>query len=128
MAGFVERLEEINALADSSPGFVWRLQCENGDATTIRIYDDPTILVNLSVWETVGQLRDFVYRSFHRELLRARATWFAPLNGHHLVVWPVAIGHEPAIDEACARLELLRREGPSERAFTFASTPENWRG
>lgn len=121
MAGFVARLEEINALADRSPGFVWRLQTEHGDATAIRVFDDPTLIVNLSVWQSLAALRDFVYRSDHRELLRDRNHWFERSARPHMVLWRVPAGHLPDLEEACARLEQLRAEGPTARAFTFAT-------
>ncbi|HEY7816818.1 MAG TPA: DUF3291 domain-containing protein, partial [Vicinamibacteria bacterium] len=83
MSGFVARLAEINALADGSPGFVWRLQTDQGDATYLRPYDDDRILFNLSVWEDVETLRQYVYRSAHRELLRSRRQWFTSLEQAH---------------------------------------------
>src|SRR5215467_9684073 len=80
MQGFVARLDEINALADGSPGFVWRLQTDAGNATYLRPYDDERIIVNMSVWETVEDLKNFVYRSRHSELLRSRQDWFEKLE------------------------------------------------
>ncbi len=119
MAGFAARLDEINALADRSPGFVWRLQTDGGDATELRVFPDPLTLVNLSVWESVDALRAFTYRSDHRELLRGRAAWFEPTNEPHLVLWWVPAGEVPTVEEARHRLELLRAAGPSPEAFTF---------
>jgi heme-degrading monooxygenase HmoA len=119
MASFVARLEPINALADDSPGFVWRLQSEEGDATALRVFEDPDVLVNLSVWESLDALRNFVYRSEHRELLKARAQWFAGNEAPHLVLWWVAAGTLPSVEEAKEKLALLRSHGPSEHAFDF---------
>lgn len=127
MAGFTNRLAEINELADRAPGFRWRLACEDDTATSVRVFGDDTLLVNLSVWSTLEDLRRFVYRTVHREMLRQRAEWFAPLTGHHLVLWAVPAGHQPAVAEACERLLMLRRDGPSPDAFTFASAPPQWR-
>ncbi len=76
LAEFVARLKDINALADSSPGFVWRLATATGNATALRPYDDDRILFNLSVWESPEQLRDFIYRSVHVEVMRQRKSWF----------------------------------------------------
>lgn len=119
MAGFVARLDEINALADRSRGFVWRLQTEEGDATAIRAFDDPLILVNMSVWESIEALKSFVYQSDHVELLRARREWFEPPPGPSLVMWWIEAGHIPALEEAKARLDQLTIKGPSPAAFDF---------
>lgn len=119
MAGFVARLDEINALADHSPGFVWRLQTTEGNATYIRPYDDDRILVNLSVWETVEHLQQFVYRTVHSELLQKRNDWFEKLAGVYVALWWVPVGHNPGVDEARDRLKHLEMNGPSPAAFTF---------
>lgn len=119
MAGFVARLEEINALADSSTGFVWRLQTEGGDATYLRPYDDDRILFNLSVWESVEDLKTYVYQSAHAELLRQRHEWFEKFTGMFAALWWVPIGHIPGVDEAKKRLAHLEKHGPTPFAFTF---------
>ena len=119
MAGFVARLEEINALADSAPGFVWRLQTEEGDATYLRPFDDDRILVNLSVWESVEQLKDFTYRTAHSELIRDRREWFEHFKGAQLAMWWVPAGHRPGIDEAKKRLAHIDEHGPTQFAFNF---------
>jgi Domain of unknown function (DUF3291) len=119
MAGFVERLDEINALADGSPGFVWRLQTPEGNATYLRPYADDRILFNLSVWETVEDLRIYVYRSAHAEVLRQRQDWFEKFGAPTVTLWWVPAGHIPSIDEAKKRLERLQEEGPTAFAFTF---------
>ena len=119
MGGFVSRLEEINALADRSPGFVWRLQSEEGDATALRVFEDPLMLVNMSVWRSIEELKEFVYRSAHVELIRDREAWFEKLGTAHQVLWWVPEGHVPSVEEAKAKLELIRENGPSPEAFTF---------
>ncbi len=119
MAGFVARLGEINALADRSPGFVWRLQTPEGNATYLRPYEDDRILFNLSVWETVEQLKDYVYRTAHAELLKQRRDWFEQFDGAQVAMWWVPGGHIPGIDEAKTRLAHLEEHGPSQFAFTF---------
>ncbi len=119
MAGFVARLDEINALADQTPGFVWRLQTDDGDATSIRAFEDELVLVNMSVWESVEALKQFVFQSRHVELLRARRDWFEPSTGPYLVMWWIEAGHIPSLEEAKARLDLLAAKGPSPDAFTF---------
>jgi Domain of unknown function (DUF3291) len=119
MSGFVARLDEINALADRSPGFVWRLQTEEGNATYLRPYDDERILINMSVWESVEALEAFVYRSLHVELLRQRHEWFEKFEGVYAALWWVPAGHRPSVDEARKRLRRLEEEGPTPFAFTF---------
>ena len=80
MAGFVARLDEINALADGSPGFVWRFQTAEGNATAVRPYDDERVLFNLSVWETLDDLRQYVYRSAHSQLIVLHSAGFVALT------------------------------------------------
>ncbi len=119
MAGFVTRLDEINALADRSPGFVWRLQDSAGNATYLRPYDDDRILFNMSVWETVEDLRQYVYQGVHVELLRQRNDWFARFEGAYMALWWVPAGHRPSIDEAKKRLASVAEKGATPFAFTF---------
>lgn len=119
MAGFVAQLDPINALADRSPGFVWRLQDDAGDATSIRVFDDALILVNMSVWETLAALRAYVYRSAHLGALRDRKRWFELPDGPHLALWWIPAGHVPTPEEGKQRLEHLRRHGPTPDAFSF---------
>lgn len=120
LAGFVARLEDINALADVSPGFIWRLQTEAGDATALRPYGDERILFNLSVWENPGALRAFVYKSAHAGVMRQRKSWFERFDGAYYALWWVPAGHIPSIPEAKERLQHLRESGESARAFSFA--------
>jgi hypothetical protein len=119
MNGFVSRLDDLNALADGSPGFVWRLQTDAGNATYLRPYDDDRILVNMSVWETIEDLHNYVYRTVHAELLRGRGQWFEKFAGTYLALWWVPAGHRPGMDEAKKRLARLEAEGPTPFAFTF---------
>jgi hypothetical protein len=122
MADFVANLERINALADRSHGFVWRLQTQEGDATALRPFGE-SILVNMSVWEDLGSLKDFVYKSAHVDFVRRRKEWFERMSETFLVLWWVPEGHRPTIAEAKARLELLRQHGPTPQAFDFGSAP-----
>ena len=122
MAGFRARLDPVNALADQSPGFVWRLQTEDGDATAIRPYEDDDLMaINLSVWESLESLRQFVYKSHHVESLRNREQWFEPIEGPILALWWIPDGHIPTVPEARERLEHLKEHGPTAHAFTFRS-------
>jgi len=122
MNGFVSRLDQINQLADESPGFVWRLQTDAGDATSIRVFDDPLLLVNMSVWESIEALRYFVYKSLHVELVRDRAAWFTTLGSVHQVLWWIPYGHIPSAQEAIQKLEHVRRNGATQDGFTFATS------
>ncbi len=115
-------LDPINAIADTSPGFVWRLETPEGNATAIRPYDDERILVNMSVWESIETLREFAYRSAHADVLRRRREWFERYEGPSMVIWWVPADHIPGIEEAKERLALLARDGPTPRAFTFRDT------
>jgi hypothetical protein len=119
LAEFVAQLPPINALADQSPGFVWRLQTESGDATSIKVYDDDMIIVNLTVWENVESLRDFAYKSAHAGVMRDRKRWFEKFDGPYMALWWVPEGHIPSTQEAKERLEHLREHGDSEYAFSF---------
>jgi hypothetical protein len=119
MYGFASRLAEINALADNAPGFIWRLQSDDGDATSIHVYDDDMLLINMSVWESIDALFEYTYRSDHVQLLRGRAEWFERLESHHMAMWWVPEGHIPTPQEAKARLEHLDAHGPTPHAFMF---------
>ncbi|MFL5895165.1 MAG: DUF3291 domain-containing protein [Thermoleophilaceae bacterium] len=119
LADFMALLEPVNALADRSPGFVWRLQDETGDATSIRAFGDDRLIVNMSVWESVEDLRAFVYKGLHVEVFRRRREWFDRFASMHLVLWWVEAGTVPTLDEAKARLDHLDAHGPTPYAFTF---------
>jgi hypothetical protein len=119
MAGFVALLPELNALADASPGFVWRLTDDGGaDATSLRPYGDD-IMVNMSVWESVEALREYTYRSAHLEPLRRRREWFLPYGEPMLALWWVPAGTIPTLHDGVARLALLAEHGPGPDSFTF---------
>ena len=118
MADFVANLVRINALAEASPGYVWRLQTEDGDATALRPLGENT-LVNISVWKDVESLNKYVYSSAHVEIMRRRKEWFERMREAFVVLWWVRKGHRPTTDEAIGKLELLRANGPTREAFTF---------
>lgn len=119
MADFKANLDRINALAEATPGFVWRLQTEEGDATAIRHFEDENLLVNMSVWRDVASLNHYVYHTDHVSIMRRRREWFERMSEAIMVLWWVPAGHEPTVPEAIQRLELLRAQGPSAQAFTF---------
>lgn len=119
MAKFVAALEPINTLADASPGFVWRLQDDEGDATSIPVFGDNMLLVNMSVWASVEALQEFVYCSGHAEIMRRRRSWFDKATEAYLALWWVPKGHRPTVAEAESRLKTLRDNGPTHSVFTF---------
>jgi hypothetical protein len=118
MAEFMALLDPVNAVADASPGFVWRLQTEEGNATALRPYGDDRMIVNMSVWESIDDLAAFVYRSGHVDVMRRRREWFEPMKPF-MVLWWILAGELPTVDEAKERLEHLRVHGPTPYAFTF---------
>lgn len=118
LADFVANLDRINALAEQSPGFVWRLQTEEGDATALRPFGEDT-LVNLTVWADLESLHSYVYKSAHVEIMRRRKEWFRSMKKAHMVMWWVPRGHIPSLTEAETKMTLLREHGPRRDAFTF---------
>lgn len=118
MSGFVARLDEINALADDAEGFIWRLQTEDGDATSLRPYEDERIIVNMSVWQDIDSLFDFTYRSTHKELLKDRKGWFEHMK-IFMCLWWIPAGSIPTTDDAKARLAYIEAHGITPYAFSF---------
>jgi hypothetical protein len=138
LSDFVANLDRINALADDSLGFVWRLQTEDGDATGIDYFGSEKI-VNLFVWDSVDALHNYVYRSAHVEIMSRKKEWFQKMGESHMVLWWVPSGNIPSIEEASNKLNILRERGPTVDAFIFkkafpapsnlASAPaETWGG
>jgi hypothetical protein len=119
MAEFVSNLVPINTLAEKSSGFVWRFQTPEGDATSVRVFNDDQIIINLSVWESVDSLFQFAYNSQHTDYFRRRKEWFEKMEVPVLVMWWVPEGHVPTLVEAKEKLELLEKRGPTPLAFTF---------
>lgn len=109
---FVEQLDDINALADNSPGFVWRLQSESGNATDIVVDDNPMLIVNMSVWRDVEALFEFAYKTAHRQVIADRRQWFKRPDGAYQVLWWVRAGNQPSVDEGMAKLQLLQTSDP----------------
>ena len=119
MHGFVSKLDYINGLSEQAPGFVWRHQTAEGNSTAVRPYPDRSILITLSVWESMEAAYSFIYRNQHAEMLRQRDKWFEHIEGFYIVLWWVPAGHIPEVEEGVERLEYLRQHGPSPYAFTF---------
>ena len=120
MADFKLLLDAVNALADASPGFVWRLKTEDGDTTAIRAFDDDLVIVNMSVWAGLEALRAYTYHSSHIYVLKRRRDWFDRMGEASNVLWWVQVGHLPTVAEGKARLEHLRQHGDTAHAFSFA--------
>jgi hypothetical protein len=122
MVDFVKNVDRINALADNSPGFVWRLTDDSGaDAYTIQAFDSPFILINMSVWTDRESLFNYVYKSGHLEIFRRKKEWFRKIKKMHMVLWYIEEGHIPTIEEGKERLKYLQEHGESEQAFSFKS-------
>jgi GNAT superfamily N-acetyltransferase len=131
-AGFADGIAAMNALGESSDGFVWRLQTDDGDATSLRVFPDPMTIVNLTVWRDPASLKAFAYRTEHGDFVRRRDDWFTPRQPGHagasVALWWVPAGSRPSLDEAKARLAMLQTWGPSPWAFTFGSVREHGGG
>ena len=123
VADFVNNLDRVNAVAERSEGFVWRLKDEDGNATSIQAFDDPRVIVNLSVWQTPETLEKFVWQTVHKQVYARRAEWFAVMEKMHFAMWWVDEGHEPSALEARERLEHLQAHGDSDHAFGWEHLP-----
>ena len=119
MADFVANLEVINKLAEASEGFIWRLKGDYDNATSIKVYDDEFILVNMSVWKDVDSLFRYAYQSQHIEIFKRRREWFEKMTQMHFALWFVPEGHQPSVEEATQRLDYLRANGETPYAFSF---------
>jgi hypothetical protein len=120
IAAFVAQLEPINALADKAPGFVWRLKSESGNATDIAYNDDPLVIVNMSVWESIEALRNFAYKSNHVKVFRDRPKWFEKMDKPSYCLWWVPSDHIPKLAEGCKRLEHYQKHGATPHSFWFS--------
>jgi len=120
MAGFMTQLDPVNAVADRSPGFIWRLQSSSGNAPDIPFTDDPALHMTMSVWESLDALRDFTYRAHHLEVFRDRAKWFEKLDRSSYCLWWIPIGHIPTVPEGRQRIEHFWAHGATPFSFWFA--------
>ena len=121
MKEFADNLDPINAIAESSPGFIWRLKDDSGNATGIQAFDEPDILVNMSVWESDEALKHFMLKTHHVDFLKRRREWFVRPLEATTVLWWIPEGHIPTLEEAIERLTHLRKHGESPHAFSFKS-------
>jgi hypothetical protein len=116
---FFDALDEVNALAEASPGFVWRLTGEGNNAADIQPTVDPLVLINMSVWEDAESLFHYVYRSSHTEVMVRRREFFERFEGAYQALWWVPAGTPPTINDGLSRLWHIDRFGPTSHAFTF---------
>jgi hypothetical protein len=123
MRDFVDNVERVNGLADKIKGFVWRLADESGNAMGMTVYDDRSVLPNLTVWENVEALERFVWKTVHSRFYGRREQWFEPIETP-LVMWHIPAGYRPGMEEGVARLDHLRENGPSDYAFGWESQPK----
>lgn len=119
MADFVANLDRINALAEGSDGFIWRLKTEGNNATDIKVYDDDFIIVNMSVWRNIDALFAFTYKSSHTEVFKRRKEWFEKMSDMHMCLWYVEEDRMPAAIDTVDRLDYIRKHGETPYAFTF---------
>lgn len=119
MSGFVNNLDRINALAEESIGFIWRLTGEEDNATAIKVFDDDSIIINMSVWQDVESLKNYVYNTAHVEIMKRKKEWFSKMESIHMVLWNIPEGHTPTPKEAKERLAYLNENGESDYAFNF---------
>lgn len=119
MADFVSNLDRINQIADNSDGFVWRLKDDSNNATSVKVFDDDFLIVNMSVWENTDALFQFVYRSGHLEIFKRRKEWFETMPEMHMALWYTPTEKTPTVDEAVERLVYLREHGETPFSFSF---------
>lgn len=117
MADFMAGIDTLNSIADRSPGFVWKYETGTAGVVQEDVDNDPLILVNLTVWESVETLQHFVWKTLHKHFVNRKADWFQAIDRAHFVMWWIAKGHRPTLDEARAKLETLRQNGSSKAAF-----------
>jgi len=116
---FTAQLDAVNALADDSPGFIWRLQGEDGNAMAIQAFEDTNMLINMSVWESAEALFDYTYKTAHTKIMARRKEWFGAFKDASMALWWIPAGHIPSAAEGRARLDIISKSGPNPEAFTF---------
>ena len=119
MGGFVKQLAAVNSEGENSSGFVWILKDETGTAVNFNLFDDPSLLVNLTVWHDIESMKQFVYNGLHQKVFKERRQWFDAMDKAHLAMWWVPQGHIPTLLEAKDKMETLWAYGPSKEVFTF---------
>ncbi len=128
MADFMNNLDRINALAERSPGFVWRMKSDSGNATDIAVPGDETMISNMSVWDDVTTLGNYVFNTVHARFYERRHEFFEAMTSHHFVMWHVPDGHIPTLAEAMERLRHLDAHGSTDHAFGWDYVDQSaWR-
>ncbi len=128
MAGFMDNLDRINTLAERAPGFVWRMKSDSGNATDIAVPGDAEMISNLSVWEDVASLGAYVFNTVHAQFYNRKERWFVQMERPHFVMWWVADGHIPTLQEAMERLKHLQDNGSTDHAFGWDAVDTSaWR-
>ena len=123
MGDFKAGLDLVNGIAERSPGFIWRLKDEANNATSFRAFDDPELLINLSVWRNAESLEQFVWQTVHKRFYARKGEWFEKIATPHFAMWWIPEGHRPGLAEARERIEYLWAHGPGERAFGWEGLP-----
>jgi hypothetical protein len=121
---FASALDKVNGVAERMPGFIWRLKDDSGNATSVSAFDDPLVIVNMSVWKDIHTFENFVWNTVHKQFYARRAEWFSIMKMQHFVMWYVEDGHTPDLTEAKERLEHLNNNGNSDHAFGWSHLPE----
>lgn len=119
MKGFVDLLKTVNTEGEQSPGFVWILKDNTGTAVNFNLFNDASLLINLTVWQSVASLKEFIYKGTHANVFRQRRDWFEPMDKEHLALWWIPKNHIPTTQESTLKMEKLWSEGPSPQVFTF---------
>ena len=119
MQEFKDNLDRINELAESSPGFIWRLKDDSNNASSFDPYNDEQIIINISVWKDIPSLESFTYKTMHTEFLKRRKEWFSKFGKAYYALWWIKDGDYPTVEEAVHRLDLLQKNGPGPEAFDF---------
>ena len=121
---FMDALDLVNGIAERADGFVWQLKDDSGNATDIDAFDDPDVIVNMSVWRDIGSFENFVWKTVHKQFYARRSEWFSIMDKQHFVMWQVKEGHVPSLAEAKERLDELNKHGNSDAAFGWSHLPE----
>lgn len=121
MQAFSKAIDDINALAETSPGFVWRWVSGENDDSGARFFNNPKVIINLSVWDSIDALKNYVYTSGHLDILKRKKEWFEKPSSAHLAMWWIPEGQYPSLENAKSKLDLIDQHGATEQAFTFAT-------